>query len=322
MNDSIVGYKDRKTGLIIFGILEILAGAFVAFMILLMFAGQAIQAQTHTTEARLETGALLSVVMAYGLLALVFVTIGIGSIRARRWARALSLILFWGALIMGIFMVGIMGTVMLTVADHATAATKNIVWVTTVIMLLVETVILIVIPIAGIIFYGNKHVKATCEARNPAACWTDHCPLPVLAFCLLTLLGALIFLLMLFNHPVFPFFGAILHGIPAAIVSLVLAVLWLYSAWEIYRLAVIGWWIQLCALLVFGVSNVLTFTRHGILDYYQAAGYGEQQLAQMKQGLEMFNENTMLWLMIIPCVLWLGYLLWIKKYFRKTEQGR
>ena len=62
-------------------------------------------------------------------------------------------------------------------------------------------------------FYNSRHVKATCERRDPATRWTDACPLPVLGFCLWLLLGVPMLLIMpLAGHGVMPFFGIFLSA--------------------------------------------------------------------------------------------------------------
>jgi hypothetical protein len=91
-------FKDRRTGLIVFGILEILCGTFCLLVIPLMIAGQ-------TMAGRMGGGSLqfrmiVPAILVYGLMAAIFLTLGIGSIRARRWARAFSLILGWSWLLM------------------------------------------------------------------------------------------------------------------------------------------------------------------------------------------------------------------------------
>ena len=53
-----------------------------------------------------------------------------------------------------------------------------------VIALLFLGVFFVILPAVWIFFYKSRQVKATCEARDPVARWTDACPLPVLALCL------------------------------------------------------------------------------------------------------------------------------------------
>ncbi len=57
-------------------------------------------------------------------------------------------------------------------------------------------VFFVLVPAVWMFFYQSRHVKATCEARDPVTRWTDACPLPVLGFCLWTWLAVPMMLVM------------------------------------------------------------------------------------------------------------------------------
>jgi hypothetical protein len=57
-------------------------------------------------------------------------------------------------------------------------------------------VVFVLLPAIWTYFYRSPHVKATCEARDPVARWTDACPLPVLGFCLWLLFSVPMLLVM------------------------------------------------------------------------------------------------------------------------------
>jgi hypothetical protein len=103
-------YKDRSTGLIIFGILTILLGCLAGLFVPLMLVGQAVSAKTTGAPAPFST--ILPGLSIYGILAVALVWLGIGSIMARRWARALLLIFSWSWLVMGLFVLVIMAFLM------------------------------------------------------------------------------------------------------------------------------------------------------------------------------------------------------------------
>ncbi|HKO54352.1 MAG TPA: hypothetical protein VJ276_00660, partial [Thermoanaerobaculia bacterium] len=83
-------FKDRSTSLILFGIIHILFGIVCAGFILLMAVVSELGARRGGGTA-LPTYVFASNVVVYSLLALYFFSVGIGSIRRRRWARALAL---------------------------------------------------------------------------------------------------------------------------------------------------------------------------------------------------------------------------------------
>jgi hypothetical protein len=315
-------YKDRSTGLVVFGILTILLGGLCALLLPLMLFGQVMAARTNPGSANLA--AMVPGMAVYGFLAVALVWLGIGSIRARRWARALLLIFSWSWLVMGIFMLIGVGLIMPKLfANMAATAPANQPGMpgamelgVIVFMLLFFGVFFILAPAIWIYFYNSRQVKATCEARDIVTRWTDACPLPVLGLCLWLAFPVPMMLLMpLMGHIAMPFFGVFLTGGPGMLFCLMVAAIWGYAAWLVYHLKPQGWWLILVALVVFLVSGLLTFARHDVLEMYQLMGYPQAQIDQM-QKTGLLTGNRMGWLMGLSALPFLGYLFFVKKYFR------
>ena len=186
-------------------------------------------------------------------------------------------------------------------------------------MFMMLGVFFVILPAVWTFFYNSRHVKATCEARDPVTRWTDACPLPVLGFSLWLLFAVpMMLLLPVVGHGVMPFFGTFLTGVPGTLLCLAVAVLWSLAAWRLYKLDGRGWWLILIAMCVLMVSSVMTFARHDILEMYHLMNYPEAQIEQMqKSGL--LTGNRMCWLMTFSVLPFLGYLLFIRKFlFRKS----
>ena len=179
-------------------------------------------------------------------------------------------------------------------------------------------VIFLVIPGALVCFYQSRHVKATCEARDPVRRWTDACPLPVLAAALWLGLGALCMLPMpLAYKSVLPFFGTLLTGLPAMLFYVVWAAGSLWLAWAFYRVMPAAWWVVVVAFLLFSVSNIMTFTRIDIMEMYRLMGYPQKELEEMQKFNFLSGKGMAVW--TACCMVpWLGYLFWIKKFFRRS----
>ena len=91
---DVQAFKDRKLGLVFFGVIQIAQGAL--FALLVLFGLVAPMAFTPTGQTGVPpAGPVLSSLTIFAPLAVAFVWLGIGSILARRWARALSLITAW-----------------------------------------------------------------------------------------------------------------------------------------------------------------------------------------------------------------------------------
>jgi hypothetical protein len=320
-----VPYKDRSVGLIIFGILTILLGCLSGLLVPLMLFAQ--MASAKTTGAPPPFSVILPGILLYGFLAVALVWLGIGSIMARRWARALLLIFSWSWLVMGVFVLFCMALfIPKTLANSTPGGTPDhpampaaAMGMVMVFMFLIFGVLFVILPAVWTFFYNSRHVKATCETRDPVTRWTDACPLPVLGFCLWLVFSAPMMLIMpIVGHGVMPFLGFFLTGVPGTMLSLAIAAIWSYAAWSLYKLEQRGWWLMLIALCVFMASNLLTFARHDMMEMYRLMGYPEAQIEQIqKSGLLVGNHMS--WLMALCVLPFLGYLLFIKKYLRRKS---
>lgn len=316
----VAGFKDRRTGLMVFGILLMVMGVFVAMMIPFMLLGQLMAGHVPGVEPTPARFMLPAVFMYLGL-AVAFIWLGIGSIQCRRWARALVLIMSWMWLLMGVVGTFSAGFIMPKIFAHPPAGAPAMppagIVVITLITLGFCAVIYIVIPAALVLFYRSPHVKATCEARDPLPRWTDICPLPVLALSLL--LGGAVLglpLTMVLYKSIVPCFGQYISGLPGAVMLLVSAVAFAWAARATYRLNLAGWWVAFVGFALWMLSAGITMGRLGLMPMYELMDLPKASLELMKQ--MDFMQGPMLWIIMVACwVPFLGYLVYIRKYFKK-----
>ena len=181
-------FKDRTVGLILFGALYILIGAFCILMTALMLISLIFTGLFDSFTSSSTQQSLIPALLFYFFAAIWFIWLGIGSIKARRWARALILVASWLWLVTGVISTIYMAISMpqvyekmvqsqqlsrasASIAQHVTSA--------------VMVILYVIIPVLFVLFYGSKNVKATCEHKDTRIRWTDKCPLPVLALSLL-----------------------------------------------------------------------------------------------------------------------------------------
>jgi hypothetical protein len=323
-------YKDRSGGLVAFGVMTLLMGVLAGLFVPLLLVGQAITAKANHKPP--DFSQILPAIGVYGLLAVALVWLGIGSIKARRWARALMLIFSWSWLVMGVIAVTVMAFVLpmiltslsVNASSGQPAMPREAMTIVLAVTFVIYGVVFVLLPAIWTIFYQSRHVKITCERRDPITRWTDACPLPVLGLCLwLWVSGPMSLLMPISGHGVMPFFGVFLTGLPATVFCLVVATLWTYAGCLLFKLDIRGWWLIFIAMCVFMVSGVLTFTRHDMLEMYQLMNYPKAQLDQIQQS-GLLEGNRMIWLMSLSMLPFLGYLLFLKKFFRpkKTQCER
>lgn len=307
-------FKDRRTGLIVFGILQIAMGFCCAMLIPLMLLPQFVG---PAAGSAMSAQMLIPILGMYGMLAVLFVWLGVGSILARRWARALTLVLAWMWLVFGIMaliMLGIMRPIPFDMAAQGQQLPPQMGMIIQVVMLATMGFMYLFLPGIYILFYRSQHVKATCDIQDPHVRWTERCPLPVLAMSLMLGSGVFSMIFSVSYGCVMPFFGILLKGVPGGLFVLTMTLLFAYLAWATYRLKIAAWWTTLVFYVIFGVSSMITFSRIGMLEFYREMNYPEEQLRIMDES-GIIDRMNMPLMFGVGFVVFVGYMLWVRRYF-------
>jgi hypothetical protein len=303
-------HRDRSTGLIIFGAAEILVGLGCASLIPLTFV-------TAALSPAVDLQVVLPTLALNGLIAAVFVTLGIGSIRARRWAVALTLSLSWVWLLTGIATMALSWWLLpgffrsLGAASGLDAGTAGVV---ALIINLCLSAIYVVLPGAFVLFYRSPDVAATCHARDPRPGWTDRCPQRLLALTVAYALGGLSIVAMPAYGFVFPFFGRVLTGASGAVCWGIVLVLSGAVAWGTSRRDPWAWWTAVAAACIGGVSSAVTFAVIDPEVLFQIEGL----LAEQRTLLEGFWPSSAWIHVAVQALIWgslVAYLFVVKPLF-------
>jgi len=317
-----LAFKDRKVGLVVFGILQIILGAFCALMVPFMILGMIVSTVAPQDAAEgVNVRMMVPGALFYVLLAVWFIWVGIGSVKARRWARALILVSSWIWLVCGACGLVLVLLFFPNMYDHMPENAEipmAFVTVMKCVMIAFMAVFYVIVPGLLVMFYKSSNVKATCEYRDTKIRWTDKCPLPVLGVSLVCASWIVSMLFMGVYRWTIPFFGVVLSGISGAIVALVMALLLAYTAWGTYKLDMKAWWCALVVIVGWFLSAIITFSTVDMLTFYEQMGFPEQQLEIMKQYSSMWGYMSLsfgLWVIVI-----VAYLLYIRKYFTGDSQ--
>jgi hypothetical protein len=319
-------YQDRSTGLILVGILEI--GLGLVCLVMLAFMGIAAVSIGRLPEgpaAGMNSRLMIVYCGFYLLIALFFFTMGLGTLRGRRWARTIMLVVSWSWLISGVFGVIVMFFILpkMTGAISATAgrggaADPGFGIVIMGCVAVVMGLLYIVLPGVLLLFYRGPNVKATFEAKDSGIPWTDRVPAPVLALTLffgVMAVGALAGT----TYGVFLAFDYVLTGLPAILCFLVLGAISALLAWAIYQRRPAAWWGVLAWSVLGGVHGVYFFKQGGagLRRLYEAMGTPAVQLEQIeKMGIyDLWSHPVVLALLVVGWLGWFGFLIWVKRFF-------
>lgn len=319
--------KDRRTGLVVFGILELLLAGLclmeVGFMGLVLVFRDALP---QASRSQFTAGMILPTMLFYLALGISFVLLGVGSIRCRRWARSLVHILSAGWLAIGVpvtlFLAFTMPRIMAAVPAQpgmGTDARRGVIFVATAAVTVLFGLLFVVIPGALFLFYRSPHVKATCEARDPHLRWTDTCPAPVLGLALLLGTTGVYGLLTVPTYRTFPLFGIPVEGFPAQAMLALLFGNSIVLGRFIYRMRAWAFWTSVVLSALWVLSGLLSFQRLGLEGLMKLSGQSPdpQAIALLKA----MPPEPLFALVAFVMALW-AWLYWAAgRAILRTSQG-
>ena len=320
-------YPDRSERLMLLGIGQVLLGCLCGLMAAAIVAASmlgpigAVPPGQSTSLQMMIPGLVL-----YVLLAVVLIWLGIGLIRARRWAWTLTVLLSWMWLLMGlvafVMFVFFMGPMMReSMAQQAKMPTEAIV-VMLIVMAAFMACIYILLPGLYILLCQNESVRATCQRRDPKVRWTDRCPMPVLALTVIQALCSVAVPSALAYRSVIALFGVFLSGAAGTVAIVLIMLLLAYLAWGSYRLQMTAWWGTLLTGIAGALSMVVTFARTDLMQMYEKMGFPPEQLELMrKTGIVELMSRWGPWMGLVGAAGWLAYLLYVRRYFVSSHQA-
>ncbi len=318
-NETTPDFKDRTLGLTIFGVVSVLIGVCSALLVPLTFLSVALT--KSVAGGGVDVRSAWSASALYGFMAVAFIWLGIGSIRARRWACELLLSLSWIWLLTGICSV-VIGILVVPAVMQEFGASEAlpaemaslVIFVT----LGVIGLLSVVVPGLFVLFYRSPGVAATCRARHPEPQWIDACPRRLLTLMVVWVLLAVSALLMPAYNFFFPFFGIVLTGAAGAVLwGLVLAVC-LALAVGTSRQASWAWWGGLALIIAGTLSSILVVLRFDLKEIVTLMNLPKDQVAMMDT-LPTLDG----WVMALGTFLvwgtFLVYLMTLRRYFAPSR---
>ena len=255
-------YRDRSLGLVVFGVIEILIGVFCALLVpmsLLAWWVSRGQAGGPTTLR-----SILPLVVIYLIMAVLFIWLGVGSIRARRWARDLMLAISRIWLVTGVctfLMTWLVLPGLLRGGGAAEGLPSEVLFVVIGVTLAIVSLIYVLLPGAFVLFYRSPDVMATCRARDPRPQFTDDCPPRVLTLSVVWGMAAISVVAMPAYDWAFPFFGRLLLGAAGAVPWIAVLVACAALARGSCRRRPWAWWGAVAATAAAAVTTVVTSIR-------------------------------------------------------------
>jgi hypothetical protein len=255
-------------------------------------------------------GTITCQIAGYYLIAALFIPLGYGHLKLRRWARTLSLAGLWAWLIFGVPAVAVF-LAMLAISKKPSPAT----------MLVGGSLLVVLYPAIPAIFitlYRGRNVRLTFDRNDPGTYWTDKLPLAVLVLSFVLALYVIAFHVPLLFNGLFPLPGVLVSGLPG-FVLVDLSILWLACLiWGVARLRAWAWW---GALVYFGfitLSSIAALLSFSLPDVLARTSFAPKEMEAL-QGIPL-QLSHLTPLAAAPLAATLGLLVYSRRRFR-TKRG-
>jgi hypothetical protein len=314
------GFRDRSAGLVVFGIIEILIGAFCALLIPLALAVTVAARSVSGLDLAVDARTLAPSLAIYAVMAASFIWLGIGSIRARRWAAAVMLSLSWLWLLTGALAMALLWLLVPRLQDlvgmtELPGGAMTVALVTTSLLL---GFIYVLLPLAFVLFYRSPNVAATCRARDPGPSWVDGCPPSIVSLVVVYGVGAASLLVVPAYGCRFPLFGVILDGWTGAVAWLLVLALLLVLMLGTARREPMAWTVAMAASLLAAASSVVTAA---VVPWSQWLG-GLAMTGQPPELATILGEPSKRAMVLGSLAVWgswIVYLAFVRRFFRAPD---
>jgi len=209
-------YKNRRGWLVAFGIFEILIGC--VLLLLIAASMYALRSAPANPAAPVNVAATMAMVaVMYGAMAIFFVSVGIGSMHARRWARIAMLVVGWCWLAFGVLGMAMMALILPAILQNArqqssTPMPAGMDTTVRVVMLSFMGLFFILLPLVFVVFYSGKNVKATCENSSDGVSGPRKPIVVIVVAAWFALSAVSCVFMMFFIRTGFPLFGTVVTG--------------------------------------------------------------------------------------------------------------
>jgi MFS family permease len=251
-------YKDRSRLLSVIGVLFLLGGIAIGLLgplemyCFYLFSDGGRFHYDGFGFGSFMFGNIASQIIGYYLIALMFIPLGYGHLKLRRWVRTLSLTLLWSWLVVGAPLIIVVFFILL--------GSKNLSLPVALAALFFLGLSYFVFPGLLVRFYRGKNVRRTLETKDPRSYWMDDLPVPILVLsALYSFYIIMLHILILFNG-MFPAFGVFRYGIQGIVLLDITIACLACITWGTLRRRLWAWWGSVIWLGLFTFSTILTFS--------------------------------------------------------------
>jgi len=251
-------------------------------------------------------------IIAYYLIAILFIILGYGHLKLHEWARSWSIAVLWAWIVIGAPLALVI-IVMFSVKSPST-------------VLMVITVLLVypVIPLILIWFYQTKNVLLTYNKIKNDLNPNHNNILNKIPIVVKTISALFIFFIIVFHihflfNGFFPLFGKLLSGLNGFILIDIFILFLGFLIWGLLRLKSWSWYASVSFLVFLILSTGITLYKQNIQSLLSVMAFAPKEMEIINNiTLKDFQISTILGLsVIVPLIITMVLLITNKRYFKK-----
>jgi hypothetical protein len=307
-------YTGRRVGLILSGSLLALAGLILLAVsglsvIAIVFADQLL----GSIKPRPRTQDLAMASVMYAGFAGVLLALGFGAIMCLRWCRPLILIVAKVWLVFGLFTV--VGMIVSKPYLDEVYAGAGITGRTASTIQISTTVLIAIAPaVALLVFFLSPRTRLALEHFDPRRRWTDDISTALLG--LVAACGLLaVFKLAMIPTGRLALANTLLEGTAGRLTLGALSVVWFYCAWLCFRRSPRGWLLTLVLVVATCVAWIVSAESGTLTE--MALTNAEEHPQAVKDLMVASTGRFQSWAGGATLVLSIGYMLWLRRWFKK-----
>jgi hypothetical protein len=250
--------------------------------------------------------------IGYYIIAALFIPIGIGHVKLRRWALTLTQLYLWFWLGAGILLFG--NFVLLIPSVFGLDLRRDVLLLQLVTIGVALFIVLILLPVLALWFYKSGRAKSVFKEHDSNRYWTERYPFSLLALLLLFVIMIIVMHLAIFFQSLFPMFGQIMLGRQSVcIIALCILVLGILIYGTV-RLKKWAWWGSLVYISLLTISSALSFSRYSFYDIILMMNLPAYEMEFLDK-MTLVHDYRLVGLFAAPLLIALGLVLYSKRYF-------
>ena len=251
-------------------------------------------------------------VIAYYLIAVLFIILGYGHLKLREWARSLSVAVLWAWMVIGAPLTLVL-IFMFSVKSPS-------------IILMVIAILLVypVIPLLMIWFYRTKNVLLTFNKNKNNVNQNNNNLVNKIPIIVKTISVLFIFFIIVFHihflfNGFFPLFGKLLSGLNGFILIDIFIFLLGFLIWGLLRLKSWSWYGSIVYLIFLILSTAITLYKQNIQGLLSVMAFAPKEMEIINNiTLKDWQISIILGLSVImPLIITMILLAINKRYFKK-----